>query len=215
MVISNIDHRAYIETQSMPLHLDVIYEPVSRNTAAAVAMAALHLQQKGVQYGLSLPSDHIILDTMAFQRDIETAIDHMQCHDHSILFGIEPHYPSSQFGYIQTDTFGNVTNFVEKPSSVRASELLTSTRCTYWNSGIFMFQIDTLLHHIKETCPIFIRRCEIAFSNPTAEHYNDIPPLPFDSLYLEQGRDLFCIEASFDWQDVGTPEYLLCQNTGT
>lgn len=209
LIISNIEHKAYIESQSTSVDYDVIYEPVSRNTAAAVIIGALSLQKQGKRYAMSLPSDHIINDTKAFQNDVQLAIKHIETHGHSVLFGIEPHHPSSQFGYIQTDTFGNVTNFVEKPTSTRAAELLKSTRCTYWNSGIFIFNIETLIAHVRETCPAFIDTCTQAWIDPTIDHYNAIPNLPFDSLYLEQVLDLFCIEASFDWMDVGTPDIVL------
>lgn len=208
LVVSNIEHKAFIETQSSQL-LDIIFEPISRNTAAAVMVGALKLQSMGKSHTIILPSDHIIKDTLAFKRDVETATNHVRRHEHGILFGIEPHHPSSQFGYIQTDHFGNVTNFCEKPTPMRAAELLNSTYRTYWNSGISVFNIDILIDNVKASCPDFMSQCLKAVNDPSVENYSAIPKLPFDSLYLEQSQDLFCIEATFDWLDVGTPESIL------
>lgn len=208
LIIANKKHTQLIKDQTHYNHT-ALYEPLARNTAAAVAIAALHLLEKGREMALVLPSDHIIKGAQDFHDAIQSAIHHINCHDEHVLFGIRPVSPSSAFGYIKTNNFGNVTHFHEKPSPEIAAELLQSSPHTYWNSGIFAINLPFLMNQLKTIAPEFLARCEIAYANPTSVNYKAIPALSFDKLYLEYSPSLFCIKASFDWMDIGMQPELL------
>ena len=203
LVMANEAHRPLI-TQQSPSDALIIHEPIARNTAAATVIALLTLQHTGYQYAAIFPSDHIIHDTDAFERDIRRAVTHIQNHPHSALFTVPATAPSPAFGYIQTDHFGNVTCFHEKPSIEQASGLLQSSYRTYWNAGIFLCTIDHVLDDLQRHNALFFNLCLAAFENPSVATYQAIPSLSFDALYLEQANNLFAMESSFDWADAGT-----------
>ena len=128
--------------------LDFILEPRGRNTAPAVAAAALHVASRygGDAQLLVLPADHLISDQMAFKAAVERA---RRLAEQGLLvtFGINPEHPETGFGYIEqgaaigTDGFA-VANFVEKPDLVHAQAYLDGGR-HLWNAGMFCFRADT------------------------------------------------------------------------
>lgn len=201
-IVTNQHYKHYIQSQTHTPH-DVLYEPIGRNTAAAMTIAAMRLRDQGHKIALSLPSDHKITDIKAFHNTISQGLRHLVTHHHNVLFGICPTYPHDSYGYIQTDPFGNITNFIEKPDTDTATHLLNNNPHTYWNSGLFLFSISSVLNKIKYIDASFYILCERAYKHPSTDHYNAIPYLPFDQLFMEHDNDLFCIEAAFDWADIG------------
>lgn len=202
LIVTQSRYINYIESQTNTAH-DVIYEPIGRNTAAAITIAAMWLRDQGHKFALSLPSDHKIQDTKAFHHTISYGFNHLITHQNNVLFGVCPTYPHSHYGYIQTDPFGNITNFIEKPDLNTATSLLQNNPHTYWNSGLFLFSVASVLNKIKLIDTSFYILCERAYKHPSADHYNAIPFLPFDQLFMEHDNDLFCVEAEFDWADIG------------
>jgi mannose-1-phosphate guanylyltransferase/mannose-6-phosphate isomerase len=202
LVMTNILYEDFIKVQTTSPY-QTYYEPLGRNTAAAIVIAAMRLRDDGHDIALSLPSDHVIHDVNMFESNVKKAYQYLSNHDYGVLFGIRPSHPSTQYGYIQTDYFGNIVNFIEKPPLTKAQKLLKESAHTYWNSGLFLFRIATILDRAKEIDSHFYNLCNIAYKNPTLSNYELVPFLSFDELFMEQSHHLFCVEAEFDWCDVG------------
>lgn len=205
LIVGNAHHKHLIRTQTTT-KCTVMLEPVSRNTAVATTIAALYLRDHGYDTAIICPSDHIIYETAAFQDAIIQVTRRMKRYGGHGLFGVTPTSVSTDYGYIQTDEFGTVTLFKEKPNVTLAQNLLDDTTRTYWNSGITCLDIASFFDEMTAIAPDFLALCHRAYHIPTEAHYAAIPAIPFDQLYLEHAPHLFCIEAPFDWQDVGTPQ---------
>jgi len=135
--------------KSTKLHQSFILEPVGRNTAPAIMMAALHVQQMHGDDAniLILPADHLIQDQSAFEAAV------VKAHSYSklgklVTFGMKPMYPEPGFGYIESDD-ENVLRFVEKPSRDVAEEYIQRGNF-YWNSGMFCFPVGAFLKQMAE-----------------------------------------------------------------
>ena len=138
--------------KSTSLHQSFILEPVGRNTAPAIMMAALHVQQMHGDDAniLILPADHLIQDQSAFEAAV------VKAHSYSklgklVTFGMKPMYPEPGFGYIESDD-ENVLRFVEKPSRDVAEEYIQRGNF-YWNSGMFCFPVGAFLKKMAEHAP--------------------------------------------------------------
>ena len=149
LTVTNNELLFKIEEEFLEINQDhqktaFILEPLGRNTAAAIAMAALHVKQ---QYGkdailLILAADHLITDQKSFINAVITAIDFAQ-NGKLVTFGMQPHEPNTGYGYIEAD--GNkVLKFVEKPNLENAQKYLESKRFL-WNSGMFLFKAEAIL----------------------------------------------------------------------
>ncbi len=129
-----------------------ILEPFGRNTAAAIAAAAIQIAQTHGNDAvmLVLAADHLIADQQAFQQAVLKAAE-LAATGKLVTFGIQPDAPETGYGYIEAD--GNtVLRFVEKPSLEKAQDYLASGRFL-WNSGMFCFSVGTLLQQMKQHCP--------------------------------------------------------------
>lgn len=210
-ICANIKHQPFIRTQCHSNHT-TWYEPVARNTATAITISALHLYGKGRAQMIVLPSDHIISNTHEFHKTIAQAHHHMSTHQGHVLIGAPVRHTSPDLGYIQTNSFGNVTLFVEKPDTTKAVEMMNGHSKTYWNTGIVCLNIPLFLSELNIIAPDFLSQCIMAYQDPTVDTYNLINDTSFDRLYLEHATNLYCIEATFPWADVGmTPDYFTQQ----
>ena len=150
LVICNEEHRFLVAEQLRQvgkLSNNIILEPTGRNTAPAIALAALHAIRDGDDpLLLILAADHVIKDTQMFQQRIKKAIP-IAMQGKLVTFGIIPNRPETGYGYIhrgseqgvQGEVFYEVDCFVEKPN-IELAEKYLSTGEYYWNSGIFMFK---------------------------------------------------------------------------
>ncbi len=135
--------------KSSSLHQSFILEPVGRNTAPAIMMAALHVQQMHGDDAniLILPADHLIQDQSAFEEAVVKAHSYAKL-GKLVTFGMKPMYPEPGFGYIESDD-ENVLRFVEKPSRDVAEEYIQRGNF-YWNSGMFCFPVGAFLKQMAE-----------------------------------------------------------------
>jgi len=138
--------------KSSSLHQSFILEPVGRNTAPAIMMAALHVQQMHGDDAniLILPADHLIQDQSAFEEAVVKAHSYAKL-GKLVTFGMKPMYPEPGFGYIESND-ENVLRFVEKPSRDVAEEYIQRGNF-YWNSGMFCFQVGAFLKQMAEHAP--------------------------------------------------------------
>jgi len=212
----------------------VIPEPAGRNTAPAVACAAVFLSRRyGAGAGrraLVLTSDHVIGPMDAFRSDAEAA-DALAADDKLVVFGIPPTRPETGFGYIEAGaplpsadapgrTFA-VASFREKPDRATAEGFLATGRFT-WNSGMFGFGVDFMLSQFRALAPetlapfdplpapaegAYERRDGVAVLSGwagLAEAYGRVKPISIDYAVAEKCRSVALVAAGFDWLDVGS-----------
>lgn len=198
---------------------DYLLEPLGRNTAPAIAAAALHAARK---YGedvvlLVLPADHLIKDQKSFAQAVEHA-QALATQGHLVTFGIQPTAPETGYGYIESGaalagSAGNkVARFVEKPDLATAQDYLASGRFT-WNSGMFCFTAGTMLAALRLCAPEVLAAVEQTFAatafdkDPVvldATSFAQVPDISIDYAVMERADKVAVVPVSFDWSDIGS-----------
>jgi mannose-1-phosphate guanylyltransferase len=205
-----------------PPRTSYLLEPKGRNTAPAIALAALNV---ALQHGLEavmlvLPADHLIPDTSSFVANALEAARHAQ-DGQLVVFGIQPTAPETGFGYIEVAQTGAtpqaVLKFVEKPDQATAMQYLATARY-YWNSGMFCFTAGTLLAAMKEHAPEVLlaaqHAMDCAHSQDGAGSTQHItrfdahafglqPDISIDYAVMEHATNVMLVPAKFSWSDVG------------
>lgn len=192
----------------------IIGEPVGRNTAPAVALAAALLETTapGSPF-VMLPSDHLITQASTFHEDLREAIAAVQAREVLLTFGIEPDRPETGYGYIEAEDEGtrlrDVRAFVEKPDRPTAESYLASGR-HLWNSGMFAWRADVLLAGLREHEPEMVRLAEMVAAAGTEgrqtaleEAYAEMRAVSIDYALMEKAGNVVVLPARFDWNDVG------------
>lgn len=193
-----------------------ILEPFGRNTAAAVATAALHTAKvHGEQtVMLVLAADHLIADQAAFMTAVAQAQKLAQA-GKVVTFGVHPDTPETGYGYIEADG-DKVVRFVEKPSLEKAREYLASGKFV-WNSGMFCFTAGTILKEMQQHCPeILGAAAECMEQSPSAAGkqgaqvrlepgcFGAVPELSFDYAVMEKCEHAAVVRCDIGWTDVGS-----------
>lgn len=199
-----------------------ILEPVARNTAAAIAMAALSaIEQDLDAVMLVLPADHIIGPQSAFSDAVEKAIRLAES-GHLVTFGIKPDGPETGYGYIECgDEIDpgscDVVRFVEKPQLEAASEYVASGRFL-WNSGIFCFRATEILDNLGRLAPGLYQAVSDCWmtrraASPIAdisridfeeEAFRKIPEISIDYAVMERAACVAVVPCEFEWSDIGS-----------
>ncbi|MEZ5460825.1 mannose-1-phosphate guanylyltransferase/mannose-6-phosphate isomerase [Dokdonella sp.] len=199
--------------------LPFLLEPVGRNTAPAVVLAALHALEHCSADAtlLILPADHLINDLDGFAADVERAVK-IAADGWLVTFGIQPSAPETGFGYIRmgadvNDCEGRVVEaFVEKPDRETAESYLESGDYT-WNSGMFCFRADALIAAAEKTCPDVLaaaRACHASESGQASpiefarEVFLAQPDISIDYAIMERASRVAVVPARFDWSDIGS-----------
>lgn len=181
VVICNDEYRFMIAEQLQAIHAlpqALILEPLGRNTAPAVAVAALTVQKMHPEaLLLVLPADHLIQDIAAFHAGIQVAAQFAAA-GHLVTFGIGPTGPETGYGYIRqgnelTTPDGcsqarTIARFVEKPDSSTAQAYVESGEY-FWNSGMFMFQATTVLNELRRFAPDIVASCTQAVESASVD----------------------------------------------
>jgi mannose-1-phosphate guanylyltransferase len=204
------------EVNKAGLATSFILEPFGRNTAAAIAAAAL--QVAGAHGSdtllLALPADHLIADWNAFAAAVANAVD-IAATGKLVTFGITPETPETGYGYIEAD--GNtVLRFVEKPTLDKAVEYLESGRYL-WNSGMFCFTANAMLQEMATHCPDILTATKVCMeSSRTAEGdgfthieldpktFALVPSNSIDYAVLERSDKVAVVPCSIGWSDIGS-----------
>jgi mannose-1-phosphate guanylyltransferase len=219
-VICNEEHRFLIAEQAHEIDVkltSILLEPIGRNTAPAVTLAALQLksENKNDDLMLILPSDHIIANPNAFYQAIEKASVAASM-GHLVTFGILPTQPETGYGYIKRgddhkDGSFKVEQFVEKPNLDKAKSYLVSGDY-FWNSGMFLFKVSTFLNEIKLHSPDILHACEKAlaniqkdldFSRIDKEAFTNCPSDSIDYAVMEKTQHAAVVPLDAEWNDVG------------
>ena len=198
-----------------------IFEPVGRNTAAAVAIATLQtLSAHGDGLVLVVPSDHEISTEKQFWKTIEEGVPAAQA-GRIVVFGIKPNQPETGYGYIEvTDGKAgafDVSRFVEKPDLATAEQYLASGTF-FWNTGIFLFRAGAMRDAFRQFQPDIWKAAEAAYAAATSDLsglympldlYSAIPSTSIDYAIMEKAKGIAMIPAGFRWNDLGSWQSLL------
>ena len=219
IVVCNEEHRFLVAEQLATVKARAlqILEPMGRNTAAAVAVAAISAETENPVL-LVLPSDHAIPDLSAFEAVAKRAI---QLADSGFLvtFGIKPDGAQAGFGYIERGepiavvpgAFG-IARFVEKPPEAEAQSLINTGRA-YWNSGMFAFRAQNLLSELELYRPDILAAAreavgkskkDMGFVRLDREAFVACPSEAIDRAVMERTRRAAVIPVDFRWSDVGS-----------
>lgn len=187
---------------------DYLIEPIGRNTAAAIALAAFASSSEEIL--LVLPSDHLINDQSVYEECVNQAKE-LAVKNRLVTFGMEARYPETGFGYIEAD--GNtVKSFKEKPDLETAKKYVESKNY-YWNSGMFCFKAKTFLTQLKQHSPEIFDQAEATYKkrkesgNITdfkVEEMKKIPSLSVDYAVMEKSPIVSVVPSSFHWSDLGS-----------
>ena len=192
----------------------VLLEPMPRNTAAAMAIAALSAGPEDLL--LFCPSDHHIPDTDAFVKVVQQGVAAAQT-GAIVTFGISPSFPSTAYGYIRqgaarVDGACRVEGFTEKPPQDKAQELLLSGKAL-WNAGIFLCSAHTLLKALGQHAPDILTSCEQAMQSAERDGYFVRPQKAafeacrsesIDYAVMEHHADVAVLPFHSAWSDVGS-----------
>lgn len=221
LVVCNEEHRFMVAEQLRELrlgHQGILLEPVGRNTAPALALAALHLTQQGKTDALMLvlPADHVIVNEGAFQQAVQQAA--LAALDgYLTTFGIVPQRAEIGYGYIRQGvdlvdlSAKRVAAFVEKPDVATAQAYIESGDY-FWNSGMFLFRADRLLATLAEYQPKILAACQTALAHPNHDldfirldvvAFAAAPAISIDYAVMEKTRDAVVIPLDAGWNDVG------------
>lgn len=219
IVVSNHEHRFMAAEQLREAGArpdSVILEPIGRNTAPAIAVAALEATAQGDDpLLLVLPSDHIIKDLKAFENAVEIAADAAQEEGKLVTFGVVPTGPETGYGYIESA--GNtasrpVIRFVEKPDFETAKRYLESGGF-FWNSGMFLFKASRYLEELGTFQPKILAACKVAlerarrdadFVRLDSEAFSECPSDSIDYAVMEKTADAVVVPLDAGWSDVGS-----------
>ena len=224
-IITNNDLQLPIARQLPRLpKKQIIAEPVGRNTAPAIGLAACLLLKKDPEAVLGLfPSDHVIGDEKRYREVIRRGIEIAGAGNNTVVLGIRPTRPETGYGYIESGAplemeVLRVRRFTEKPDGARAAEFLRAGNF-FWNSGMFLWRARTLAavlrEHLPNTTPLLE---EIADTFGTARFpqtfrklYPKCENISIDYALLEpqsakgeQASNIYCIPANFGWNDLGS-----------
>ncbi len=187
----------------------VILEPEGRNTAPAIALAAIYAEKDNIL--LILPADHIITDIPAFHSAIEQALK-LAKQDKLVTFGIVPHSPETGYGYIQKGNADEVRKFVEKPNADTAKQYLESGDF-FWNSGMFMFRAGKYLEELERFQPEMFEVCRQAMQKASTDAdfirvdkpaFMSCPENSIDYAVMEKTEHAAVVPLDAGWCDVGS-----------
>lgn len=221
IVVCNQEHRFTVAEQLHEIGIvnaNIILEPVGRNTAPALALAALYAQEiDQSSILLVLSADHMIRDIPAFQQSVSGAIEAAES-KYLVTFGVTPTHPETGYGYIKTqaDTISSknyfpVVEFVEKPN-LETAEAYLAAKCYYWNSGMFVFRSDIFLQELAQQSPDVVIAADkskslavrdLDFIRVDRDTFSVAPNISIDYALMEKSRNVVCIPLTAGWSDVG------------
>jgi mannose-1-phosphate guanylyltransferase/mannose-6-phosphate isomerase len=223
LIVASEDHRFMVTDimEAAQVSGKIILEPVARNTAAAMATAAIHANETGQELLLFCPADHHIPDQSAFGRAVNQGISAAQ-NGAIVTFGIRPNLPSTAYGYIKygmerEDHAYQAAQFIEKPPLNRAQELLLEGNAL-WNAGIFLCKASTLVAALERHAPDILDNCREALSVSSREKLGDnlefVRPAErvfstcrsqsIDYAVMEVHNDVAVVPFDGQWSDVGS-----------
>lgn len=219
IVVCNEEHRFMVAEQLQELghkNASILLEPVARNTAPALAIAAIHAAELADDpILLVLSADHMIRDVDVFQQAVSHAVIAAQ-QNYLATFGVQPTRPETGYGYIKTSkgvaaNFAPVEKFVEKPN-LETAEAYLSEGCYFWNSGMFVFKTSVFLKELTTQSPELVSAVKTAkekskqdldFIRIDKESFSQAPNISIDYALMEKSKNVVCVSLDANWSDVG------------
>ena len=227
VVVCNEAHRFHVASgvrKAVDVDFSILVEPISRNTAPAIALAALDIQARHAD-GLMLvmPSDHRVSDVGEFSRAVHTAAK-AALSDKLVTFGLAPERAETGYGYIHRgeaisvenqqdgEVIYGVAGFREKPDADTAKRWLGEGGY-YWNSGMFLFKASVYLQQLKAHAPAVHAACAEAYAQRESdwafvcverESFAAAPDISVDYALMEHAGEVALVPARFGWSDVGS-----------
>ena len=221
ILICNEDHRFIVAEQMRQLGVEpesILLEPMGRNTAPAVCVAALRATARGEDpLLLVLAADHVIREPEKFRATVEAGIPAAEA-GRLVTFGIVPTAPETGYGYIESAEALNasspvpIARFVEKPDRATAEQFLASGRFT-WNSGMFLFRASAMLAELERLAPELVSCCRSALEHDTPdlqflrldrEAFAQCPSVALDVAVMERTPLGSVLPLDAGWSDVGS-----------
>lgn len=219
VMLCNTDHRFLVAAQLQEAGYDhggIILEPAGRNTAPAIALAALHAKTPDALL-LVLSADHLIANPEALRATVDKAAVAAE-RGHLVTFGINPDHPSTGYGYIKVRQdevapgVNAVDQFVEKPDVVTAERFLAAGDYR-WNAGMFLFRADRYLEELKQHAPEILAQCrssmesaenDLDFIRPGVEAFLASPSDSIDYAVMEKCDRTAVAPCDIGWSDIGS-----------
>lgn len=218
LIVCNTEHRFMVAEQLQEIDIaakDIILEPCARNTAPAIALAALRaIENDKDAVLLVLAADHVIQNIPAFHKAIEQAKKHAE-QDKLVTFGIQPQSAHTGYGYIEAvkkDQPSEVKRFIEKPELATAESYLAAGNF-FWNSGMFMFKASAYLDALQQHSPEMLSACkasleksviDLDFIRVETESFEHSPSDSIDYAVMEKTTKAFVVPLDAGWSDVGS-----------
>jgi mannose-1-phosphate guanylyltransferase/mannose-6-phosphate isomerase len=222
VVVANQEHRFLIAEHLRAIDViphTLFLEPVARNTAPALAAAALRIVRDSPDaLMLVLPSDHHIPDGDGFRQGVADAVPAASA-GHLVTFGITPRWPETGYGYIEKGeplqdcgACHKVSNFLEKPNEEHAARFVESGQY-YWNSGMFLFGVQKFLDELERLQPVLVKACtsaldsaqtDLDFVRLGADAFAVSPSISIDYAVLEHTQDAAVLPVDYAWTDLGS-----------
>ena len=212
--ITNTKHSANVRMQlaQQTENPKVLSEPVSKNTAPAIALATKYIMQETGEDPVILvvPSDHLIQDKEHFLSTVKKG-EKLAEEGYIVTFGIKPNYPETGYGYINTlkplDIGFKVKEFVEKPNLETAEKYLKAGTY-YWNSGIFMFKASTMIAEIEKNAPEIAKIAQNVDFTKSSDipfvEFDKMPSISIDYAVMEKSDKIALVALESDWNDLGS-----------
>jgi mannose-1-phosphate guanylyltransferase/mannose-6-phosphate isomerase len=218
LIVCNETHRFSVAEQMMGIErrAQIILEPEGRNTAPAIALAALLARDVDPDVLLLvMPADHVIKDIAAFQAAVLRGVEAAE-NGKLVTFGIVPKSPETGYGYIKASPDNGaavpVEAFVEKPDEATARSYLDSGNY-FWNSGMFLFKAGAYLNELQQLAPEMSAACESSMSGkthdgdfvrPDPERFAASPSDSIDYAVMEKSGNAMMVPLDAGWSDVGS-----------
>jgi mannose-1-phosphate guanylyltransferase len=217
VTICNEEHRFFVAEQLREIDKlgSIILEPVGRNTAPAIALAALSSPEGEDPLLLVLAADHVLKDVAAFTKTVMNAIPLAES-GKLVTFGIVAHEPNTGYGYIKKGESQGpgfaVDAFVEKPSIEVAKEYLESGDY-FWNSGMFLFKASRYLEELKKHRPDIYEACQLSMEGTSQDNdflrvnelaFDACPSDSIDYAVMEKTDDAVVVPMDAGWSDIGS-----------
>jgi len=200
---------------------NILCEPVGRNTAPCIGLAAIHIRKKlGDAIMMVLPSDHLIKNNVMFLDVLRDAAVASEANTNLVTIGITPSYPETGYGYIQFDSQNikectsrayKVVKFKEKPDLITAKEYVANGDYL-WNSGMFIWKVSSILSNMENLMPDMYKGLKkIENSIGTEEElqvleneFTNFKSESIDYAIMEHAKDIYILPGTFGWDDVGS-----------
>lgn len=217
LIVSNGAYKETILEQLPQIKPDqVLLEPLRRNTAPCIAYAVHRIRSMTDKANIVVaPSDHLIMKEYKFLETIKQGLEFVQNNDNLLTLGIRPSRPETGYGYIQVGEGGSelrkVKTFTEKPNAELA-QIFYETGEFYWNSGIFLWNLQTIENafnvYLPEVATRFNAGTDIYGTDKEQkfidELYPSCPNISIDYGVMEKADDVYVLCSEFGWSDLGT-----------